>query len=123
LRDRDTVEQVIRVVDSTTGLADGLEDLEDNVCLYIMNRTQIYLSESQHKALGALAKARSTTASALIRDAIDGYLATQLTPHQRLDALRALGARFAQKPPTSEDSAAFVDDLRRAGMDRLNSRA
>jgi predicted transcriptional regulator len=88
-----------------------------------MNRTQIYLSESQHEALSALARARSTTASALIRDAIDGYLAAQLSPRQRLDALRALGARFAQKPQAVGDSAAFVDDLRRADPDRLDSRA
>jgi predicted transcriptional regulator len=88
-----------------------------------MNRTQIYLSESQHEALGALARARHSTASALIREAIDGYLASQVSPKERLDALRALGNRFAQKPQTSDDSAATVDDLRRAGTDRLDSRA
>ena len=88
-----------------------------------MNRTQIYLSESQHTALGALAKARSTTASSLIRDAIDGYLASQLSPQQRLEALRALGERFAQKPQTGEDSAAYVDELRGLGADRLEPRA
>jgi Arc/MetJ-type ribon-helix-helix transcriptional regulator len=88
-----------------------------------MNRTQIYLSESQHEALGALAKTRSTTASALIRDAIDAYLASQLSPRERLESLRALGTRFAQKPHAGEDSAVLVDDLRRAGLDRAESRA
>jgi predicted transcriptional regulator len=88
-----------------------------------MNRTQIYLSETQHEALGALAKTRSTTASALIRDAIDEYLASQLSPQQRLDALRALGTRFARKVQTDHDSAALVDDLRHADSQRLDSRA
>jgi hypothetical protein len=58
----------------------------------------------------------------LIRDAIDGYLASQLSPQQRLDALRSLAMRFAQKPQTGEDSAAYVDDLRRLGADRLEFR-
>jgi predicted DNA-binding protein len=88
-----------------------------------VNRTQIYLSESQHDALSALAKARNSTASALIREAIDGYLALQASPTERLESLRALGNRFAQKAQTRENSAALVDDLRRAGIDRLDSSA
>jgi hypothetical protein len=40
-----------------------------------MNRTQIYLSESQHDALARLAKRDGTTASARIRMAISGLRA------------------------------------------------
>lgn len=87
-----------------------------------MNRTQIYLNEEQHRALAGLAQERETTASALIRDAIDLYLAAQLTPADRLYRLRALGGRFASDA-TPTDAAARVDALRATDLVRLDSRA
>jgi hypothetical protein len=91
-----------------------------------MNRTQIYLSEPQQRALSALAKQRRTTASALIRDAIDGYLVAQLTPRERVDALRGLASRFGSRDGAIEgasEGASIVDSLRAADGERLNSRA
>lgn len=86
-----------------------------------MNRTQIYLSNAQHEALVALAKVRSTSASALIRAAIDGYLTSQRSTQERLDALRALSGRIEIDPTSSSDGAAIVDDMRRADADRIRS--
>ena len=93
----------------------------NDVCLYIMIRTQIYLSEAQQQRLGALARERRTTASALIREAVDGYLEQQLTPQERVDALRAFARRVPVTPSYVSDSAAFVDNLRAADADRLRS--
>jgi hypothetical protein len=59
-----------------------------------VNRTQVYLTEDQHDALTQMAQQRQTTASGLIRDAIDGYLAAHASPEQRLRYLRGLGARL-----------------------------
>jgi predicted transcriptional regulator len=87
-----------------------------------MNRTQIYLSESQHAALAALARARSTTASAIIRTAIDGYLASQLSPRDRVDALRSLASRLAAGRASSSDNEPFVDGQPQVDGDRVRSR-
>jgi hypothetical protein len=90
-----------------------------------MNRTQIYLSEPQQRALSALAKQRRTTASALIRAAIDGYLVAQLTPSERVDALRGLALRFGSTEEVVEadsEGVSIVDSLRAADSERLNSR-
>ena len=86
-----------------------------------MNRTQIYLNEAQHEALASLAKVRSTTASALIRQAIDDYLASQLTPRERVAALRDLASRVTVTVAPSEGES-IVNNLRQAGADRLSSR-
>lgn len=86
-----------------------------------MNRTQIYLNEAQHHALARLAQQRGTTASALIRDAIDEYLDAQLAPADRLDRLRALGRRLAAAP--QHGTAERVDALRATDLARLDSRA
>lgn len=42
-----------------------------------MQRAQIYLTESHLENLGAYARSRGTTHSALIREALDEYLARQ----------------------------------------------
>jgi predicted DNA-binding protein len=87
-----------------------------------VNRTQIYLDELQHHALAALARDRGTTASALIREAIDGYLISQSTPGDRLNRLRELGQRFASTAAPS-DAAQRVDALRLDDLARLDSGA
>lgn len=87
-----------------------------------MNRTQIYLNEAQHHALARLAQERGTTASALIRDAIDGYLESQLSPGDRLDRLRMMAQRLATTAAPG-DAAARVDALRANDLARLDSRA
>ncbi|HEX4057845.1 MAG TPA: CopG family transcriptional regulator [Galbitalea sp.] len=42
-----------------------------------MKRTQFYLTDAQRESLRKLARARSTTVSALIREAIAAYLEAQ----------------------------------------------
>ena len=46
----------------------------------IMNRKQIYLEPEQEQKLKRIAEREETTVSAVIRDALDRYLATELTP-------------------------------------------
>ena len=87
-----------------------------------MQRTQIYLDDEQHRALAALARERGATASSLIRSAIDDYLAGQLTPGEKLDRLKALGARFASGADDGpSDAREAVDNIRAADAARLNS--
>jgi len=55
-----------------------------------LHRTQIYLSNSQQATLGAMARAKQSTSSALIREAIDSFIAVQ--PVQQNHALRMRAA-------------------------------
>lgn len=94
----------------------------NDVYLYIMQRTQIYLDDEQHRSLTALARQRNATASSLIRAAIDDYLAAQLTPREKLDRLRALGAKFASSVSDEHsDAREAVDSIRATDAARLNS--
>lgn len=88
-----------------------------------MRRTQIYLDDRQHGDLAALAKQRGVTSSALIREAIDRYIAGQLSPQEKLAELRALGAKFAARSASADDSATTVDNLRSGDARRLESLA
>lgn len=93
----------------------------DDVYLYIMRRTQIYLDDQQHGILAALAEKRGVTASAVIREAIDQYIAQRLSPQEKLAELRALGAKFGSANSVDTDSATIVDNLRSADAKRLQS--
>lgn len=85
---------------------------------YIMRRTQIYLEERQSDALAQRAAARGTTASKVIREAIDRYLAEPNDDATRLRRYRAaLEATFGLAPQLPE-GAAYVDDLRHAERER-----
>lgn len=53
-----------------------------------MQRSQIYLSEAHVKTLAVVARSRGTTASAVIREALDQYLDGQAPADRR--AARAL---------------------------------
>jgi Arc/MetJ-type ribon-helix-helix transcriptional regulator len=52
-----------------------------------VHRTQIYLSESQRRALSSLARRLGRTRSDVIRTALDRFLQAH-TPSERLDLLR-----------------------------------
>ena len=52
-----------------------------------MHRTQIYLTETQRKALQSIARRLRRTQSDLIRSALDDYIRRQ-TPEGRLELLR-----------------------------------
>lgn len=95
----------------------------DDVYSYIMRRTQIYLDDQQHSSLAALANERGVTASAVIREAIDQYIARRLSPQQKLAELRTLGEKFGFANPGGTDSAVIVDSLRSADAERLKSLA
>jgi len=85
---------------------------------YIVKRTQIYLAERQAEELGRRAAARGVTASRMIREAIDEYLAG---PDDDDHALRRFHAALREgfgAAPSLSSGAAYVDDLRQADRDR-----
>jgi hypothetical protein len=89
---------------------------------YIVKRTQIYLDDDQSRELAQRAAARGTTASKVIREAIDQYLAEPDDDDIRLRRYRsALEASFATSPQL-RDGASYVDDLRAADRERDRER-
>jgi predicted transcriptional regulator len=76
-----------------------------------MQRTQIYLEAAQQAELARLAQQKGSTSSALIREAIEGFLARQPLPGQmRLLRKQAAGAWAGH--PTSFDLAALRQEER-----------
>jgi len=85
---------------------------------YIVKRTQIYLEEEQADRLSQLASVRGTTASMMIREAIDQYLAGPDDEAERLARFRtALDAAFGAAPYLPA-GAEYVDGLRNADRAR-----
>lgn len=81
---------------------------------YIMKRTQIYLDEEQAEQLSRRAAMRGSTASKMIREAIDAYLAVPDDAAERLARYRAaLDAAFGAAPYLPA-GATYVDELRDA---------
>jgi hypothetical protein len=77
-----------------------------------MRRTQIYLDDDQATELARRAKTRGTTASKMIREAIDQYLAEPEDAVERQARFReAIEASFGIAPYLP-DGATYVDDLR-----------
>jgi predicted DNA-binding protein len=86
--------------------------------VYIMKRTQIYLDEEQAEELARRAAIRGSTASKMIREAIDEYLAEPADAAERLTRYRAaLDASFGIAPHLP-DGATYVEELRRADRAR-----
>ena len=86
--------------------------------MYIMKRTQIYLDEAQAEQLSRRARARGTTASKMIREAIGEYLAAPDDSDAHLARFRAaLDASFGVAPYLA-DGAHYVEELRRADLAR-----
>lgn len=85
---------------------------------YIVRRTQIYLDERQSDELQRRAAARGTTASKMIREAIDQYLAEPDDAAVQLARYRtALEGSFGAAPYLAE-GADYVDEMRRADRER-----
>lgn len=82
---------------------------------YIVQRTQIYLSEDEARTLDRLAKERGQTRSHLIREAIRKTYQTQRLSDEEFEAAleEAFGA-WAETP--GEDRAAYLKDLRGPGL-------
>lgn len=87
--------------------------------VYIMKRTQIYLEEAQSRELADRARRRGTTASHVIREAVDAYLAEPESEDARvLQQYRAaLDSAFGIAPHLP-DGSTYVDELRAADVDR-----
>jgi hypothetical protein len=86
---------------------------------YIVRRTQIYLDEAQSQQLTERAGRRGTTASHVIREAVEAYLAQPETEDERM-LLRfrdALDAAFGVVPGLP-DGVTYVDGLRAADAER-----
>lgn len=88
-----------------------------------MKRTQIYLDERQQEKLRLAAARRGTTASAIIREAVDRYLARDgMTVEEKRVKIRELGERFKQNPAFDDiDPVEYVDELRARSARKLQS--
>ncbi len=83
---------------------------------YIMDRTQIYLTPHESAALERESIRTGKTRSQLIREAIDEVYGIR-TQADRLHA--ALEVAFgAWKEDEDEDRSAYLEDLRRADLER-----
>ncbi len=81
----------------------------------VMERTQIYLSESQTRELDRRARAEGTTRSHLVREAIEKYLAPDRDPEAFKAALDGIAGMWADRDDIDE----IQEDLRRADHRRL----
>lgn len=81
---------------------------------YIVRRTQIYLDDAQDRALAARAAASGTTKSAVIRHAVDAYLAQpeEVDWQARIDELIEDLKRHPVHLVPDVDGAAYVDHYR-----------
>jgi metal-responsive CopG/Arc/MetJ family transcriptional regulator len=86
-----------------------------------MNRTQIYLDESQTARLDQRAAEEGTSRSTVIRRAVDAYL-----EHEDRDAAawRAQWKEALEKSagiaPYLKEGGEYVEDIRRADAERLS---
>jgi len=86
--------------------------------LYIVRRTQIYLDERQDQQLEDRARACGRTKSALIREAVNAYLAPHSDDAAALARLRAAVAKAAGAAPGLPRGADYVESLRALEQDR-----
>jgi hypothetical protein len=83
---------------------------------YIMQRTQIYLSEDDHRLLEKLARESGRTKSQLIREAIARAYLHEESPDRLLGALRASAGAWRRRV----DGKRYVEGLRRGRLARLH---
>lgn len=86
--------------------------------MYIARRTQIYLDEDQNRQLVDRARQVGRTKSALIRDAIDAYLAPTSSEESALAGLRAAVEHAAGAAPYLPSGIDYVADLRAVERER-----
>lgn len=85
--------------------------------IYIVTRTQIYLTAEMERALDRLAKSRGVTKSQLIRDAVERVY---LRPRNRAEQLRAL-KESAGAWRRRESGADHVERMRRGRLATLHA--
>jgi ribbon-helix-helix CopG family protein len=83
-----------------------------------MRRAQIYLDQAQHRRISSRARARGTTASDLIREAVDAYLDGSDDGHAELLAFRAAVRAAAGTIPRLPKGSVYVDEIRAADRER-----
>jgi hypothetical protein len=86
--------------------------------LYIVRRTQIYLSDRQDKELARRAGAEGLTRSTLIRRAIDEYLDRDDDDELRLARFKAAVAAVAGSASHLPPGALYVERLRALDISR-----
>lgn len=85
--------------------------------IYIMNRTQIYLTDEEERALSDRAKKTGRSKSDLIREAIDGtYLATATDAREVLKVLKSTAGAWRDRRETGSE---YVEKLRTGRLGRL----
>jgi predicted transcriptional regulator len=85
---------------------------------YIVHRTQIYLDDAQERALADRARRLGSTKSALIREAIDGYLAPAGGERRELAQLRTAVADASGCASYLPAGERYVSDLRADDAER-----
>jgi predicted DNA-binding protein len=82
---------------------------------YIMQRTQIYLTEREAVELDRLARATGRTRSHLIREAIETHYLAGPAVHDAVDAIRSTAGVWSGREETGE---AYIDRVRRGDLAR-----
>jgi predicted transcriptional regulator len=86
--------------------------------LYIVHRTQIYLDDDQERKLADRARQVGRTKSALIRDAVDAYLAPASGDESALAGLRSAVRDASRAAPYLPSGVDYVEELRAAEQER-----
>lgn len=93
----------------------------DDVSLYIMHRTQIYLDDDQTVRLDQRATAEGATRSMVIRRAVDEYLTRE---EQDVSAWQAQWQKAVEETagiaPHLKEGTEYIEDLRRGDAERLS---
>jgi predicted transcriptional regulator len=93
----------------------------DDVSLYIMHRTQIYLDDDQTVRLDQRAAAEGATRSMVIRRAVDEYLTREEQDASRWQAQwKSAVEGTAGIAPHLEEGASYVESIRRGDAERLS---
>jgi predicted transcriptional regulator len=93
----------------------------DDVFLYIMHRTQIYLDDDQTVRLDRRAAAEGATRSMVIRRAVDEYLTREEQDASRWrERWGNMVEETAGIAPHLEEGAAYVEGIRRGDAERLS---
>lgn len=86
---------------------------------YIVKRTQIYLDDRQAAELARQAKSRGTTASKMIREAVDAYLTGEPDDVEWLARQRAALDGSFGSIPRLPDGVTYVRETRARDAERI----
>jgi hypothetical protein len=86
--------------------------------VYIVKRTQIYLTEDQDSRLAVIADTRGTTKSAVIREALDEFLDDDARRDDEMERFRRILREVAGAAPSLPSGKDYVEALRRTDAER-----